>query len=94
MVRYRTDNNQKEIVKVLRRCGCSVQILSDVGDGCPDILAGLRRKNYLFELKNPEGSPSQQALTPKEEIWHQTWNGQVEIVKTLQAILKVLNLRA
>ncbi len=34
----RTDTVQAAIVKALRRAGCLVAILSDVGDGVPDLL--------------------------------------------------------
>ena len=42
------DANQNEIVDALRKAGCSVQILSSVGKGCPDILVGRGGRNYLL----------------------------------------------
>ena len=44
------DENQPEIVDALRAMGCSVTILSAVGNGCPDILVGFRGINLLCLL--------------------------------------------
>lgn len=37
----RIDANQPDVVRVLRGVGASVQVLSQVGQGCPDLLAGV-----------------------------------------------------
>lgn len=49
----RTDKNQTEIVKALRRVGAKVQSIAEVGDGCPDLLVGFRGTWYAVELKTP-----------------------------------------
>lgn len=76
----RTDVNQKAIVKALRKIGCSVQTLHEVGHGCPDLLIGYRGKNYTFEIKDGEKPPSKRKLTTDEQLWHYGWRGQVAIV--------------
>ena len=43
------DANQPEIVAALRAAGATVQHLHEVGQGCPDILAGFRGRNYLID---------------------------------------------
>ena len=78
----RVDANQASIVKVFRGLGVSVQHLSDVGKGCPDLLLGIFGKNYLVELKNGSRPPSGQKLTPHEETFFMTWKGQVSIIKS------------
>lgn len=86
----KVDANQPEIVAGLRQLGASVQILSAVGDGCPDILVGWHGKNVLLEIKDEEQMPSKRKLTPDQEHWHMTWRGQVAVVKSLAEALTVL----
>jgi hypothetical protein len=71
----RTDANQTAIVAALRAAGASVQHLHAVGEGCPDLLVGLRGKNYLVEIKDGAKSPSQRGLTPDQQAWHLLWRG-------------------
>lgn len=79
----RTDANQKEIVRTFRQCGASVQILSDVGKGCPDLVVGTHGKNYLIEIKDGSKPPSGQRLTEHEQVFHDGWKGQVCIIKSI-----------
>lgn len=88
----RTDDNQALIVEVLRRAGCSVQILSDFGRGVPDLLIGVtthkgKAVNVLVEIKNPSGRCD---LTPAETAWISSWRGQVAICRTPAEALSVL----
>ncbi len=76
----RVDANQKEVVAYLRQLGASVQMLHEVGRGCPDLLVGFRGINYLFELKNGANAKSRQKLTDDELAWHAKWNGAVYVV--------------
>lgn len=76
----RVDANQAAIVSALRNVGASVQILSEVGKGCPDLLVGWRGINLLFECKDGSKPPSKIKLTPDELEWHSTWMGQVTVV--------------
>ena len=85
----RIDANQKQIVMNLRQLGFSVQILSSLGKGCPDLLIGRQKKNWLIELKDGAKFASQQKLTPDEIRWHCTWNGQAAICNSLDQILKI-----
>lgn len=84
------DANQPEIVAGLRQLGASVQVLSAVGQGCPDILVGWHGKNVLLEIKDEEQMPSKRKLTPDQEHWHTMWRGQVAVVKSLAEALTVL----
>ena len=80
----RVDANQVAIVKALRDIGASVCVTSSLGKGFPDIVVGLRGKNYLLEIKDPGKPPSAQKLTDLEASWHERWRGQVAVVKTVQ----------
>jgi hypothetical protein len=78
----KVDANQPAIVAELRRRGCSVQSLTEVGHGCPDILVGHARSCFLFEIKDPGKPLSKRKLTDDEVEWHVGWNGQVNVIET------------
>lgn len=88
----RIDANQTQIVKALRKAGCTVQHLHSVGKGCPDLLVGRAGVNYLLELKDGAKSPSEQKLTPDQVIWHSEWGGSVAVVNSEEAALKEVGL--
>lgn len=69
------DDTQREIVTFLRRCGVSVFSIADVGNGCPDLLVGYRKRTHLVEVKDGSKPASARGLTWKEAKWHDTWNG-------------------
>lgn len=79
----RVDANQPEIVAALRKAGCSVQHLHELGQGCPDVVVGCRGRNYLLEIK----SSSTAKMTPLERWWHDEWKGQVARVDTVDEAL-------
>lgn len=81
----RIDQNQGEIVKVLRKMGASVQIISEVGKGCPDIICGYRGVNYLIEIKN-----GNKKLTECEQEFFDNWKGQATIIRSLDEAIAYL----
>jgi hypothetical protein len=85
---HKVDGNQAEIVAALRAVGATVQILSAVGDGCPDILVGRNGRNYLMEIKVPGGK-----LTPDQVEWHCGWRGRARIVESKRDALKALGIK-
>jgi hypothetical protein len=84
------DENQPEVVAALRGAGASVQILSAVGHGCPDILVGYNGRTLLMEIKFPLGTPSHRKLTPPQVEWHARWKGQLAIVHSAKEALDIL----
>ena len=77
----RADHNQKKIIEMLRQVGASVQPLTNVGGGCPDLMVGFMGKNHLMEIKNVEG---RNRMTAHQIIWHDRWRGSVAVVETWQ----------
>lgn len=70
----RTDANQGEIVKVLRKLCPAVEITSDVGRGFPDLVIKTRRGTVLLvEVKDGTKPPSARALTPDEVAFAGRW---------------------
>lgn len=86
----RVDANQPDITRMLRYFGASVQPIHVVGKGCPDLLVGYRKRNYIFEIKDPVQPPSARKLTDDEEIWHAKWNGQVDTVLGFYDIIEII----
>jgi Holliday junction resolvase len=78
----KTDRNQKDIVDALRKAGCSVQCLSTVGKGFPDLLIGFSGNNYLTEIK--DGLKSD--LNPDQVKWHREWKGQVTTIHNMDEL--------
>lgn len=93
--RCKVDQNQKQIVTALRKMGYSVRHTHMIGKGFPDIIVGMitktgQRLNWLFEIKNDKKYKSQQALTPDEKQFHDTWRGQVATITTIDEIIKLI----
>jgi hypothetical protein len=81
--RGKTDTNQTPIVRKLRKAGCSVQSIADIGKGCPDILVGWRGQTYgPYEVKLPGCG-----LTPDEVTWWDNWHGAGTIVYSAEDVL-------
>ena len=71
----KTDANQAEIVAALRNIGASVHDTSAVGRGFPDLVVGMRGRNYLIECKDGAKVPSARKLTPDQIEFKATWRG-------------------
>jgi phosphopantothenoylcysteine synthetase/decarboxylase len=88
--RPRLDANQHAIVSALQQAGASVTSLAAVGNGCPDILVGIRKVTTVMEVKDGAKPPSKKCLTPEEKKWHDAWNGSKHIVESVEQALQVL----
>ncbi len=86
----KSDANQPGIVAALRQLGASVQVLSAIGKGCPDLLIGWHGRNLLLEVKDEDQPAYGQRLTPDQVTWHEGWRGQVAVVHSLAEALAVL----
>lgn len=72
------DAAQGPIVDALRRVGASVVIISKVGGGCPDLLAGYRGQTFLLEVKSVLTSEGKDGYTRTRKT--RVDAGQVEFV--------------
>lgn len=86
---YRKDNNHDEIVDALRERGCSVMECHLLGGGFPDIVVGVNGENYLLEIKNPKSS---HGITEAQERWHESWDGHVAVVESIEDAYAVVGL--
>ena len=81
----KVDANQSAIVSQLREIGCTVQDLSRVGGGVPDLLVGFRGVNLLMEVKTAKGK-----LNPRQVDWHGEWRGDAVVVRDFDDALRVI----
>jgi hypothetical protein len=89
------DSNHADVVKVLLAYGCSVQSLAAIGHGCPDLLAGFRGRNWLFEVKPMVGvrEPRPKALNQDQVLWHAKWAGSVHTVTSGEEALRIMGVK-
>lgn len=87
----KVDTNHSAIVAVMRQMGASVLDTHDLGKGAPDIIVGARGKNYLVEIKNGDLPPSKQTLTEDEQIFHDSWRGQIVIIRSMAEAVHFIN---
>lgn len=83
----RRDNNQSAVVNDLRRAGCSVVDLSQVGGGVCDILVGANGRNYLFEIKNADSS---HGVSRSQLVFMYEWQGQSHVIESADDALVVI----
>lgn len=86
----RKDENQKAIIAGLEACGCTVEDID--GKDRPDIAVGYGGKNFLLEIKNPEGGRKPSKIKPGQVDWHRAWRGQSAIVWTLDEALQAVGI--
>lgn len=88
----RTDAIQKDIVKALRALGATVQDLSAVGRGCPDLLVAFQNRNHLLEVKAPKGPRGGGGgkLTVDQVRWHADWAAPVHVVDSVDGAIRTV----
>ena len=84
------DSNHDEVVKWLKAIGATVQSLTSLGYGAPDILIGYRGVNVLAEIKDGRLPPSRRELRKNQVEWHASWRGQVAIVECAEDAVALL----
>lgn len=78
------DANEREIIDALKQIGCTVKQLS--AKGIPDLLVGFRGKNFLIEVKQPNGS-----LTSDQKEFHACWFGTIHVVTTVDEAIRIVS---
>ena len=84
------DATQDTIRDALVAAGATVQDLSRIGGGVPDLLVGYHGANYLIEAKSPTGVKHQTGLRPTQEDWHSKWTGQVNVANSPEQALAII----
>lgn len=82
----RSDANQAEVVKALRKIGAAVTSLHRVGSGVADLLISFRQRWILLEVK----SSAKARLTPDERRWISEQNAPVYRVNNVAEAVEVV----
>ena len=85
----RRDDNEKQIIDALRRCGAYVKVIND--DGTFDLLVAYHGVTLLLEVKDGAKPPSARKLTDAEQKFHDEWpNDNLHIVNSVDEALALL----
>jgi len=84
------DATQDPIRDALVAAGATVQDLSRIGGGVPDLLVGYQGANYLIECKSPSGVKHQTGLRATQAVWHYKWEGQVNVANSPEQALAII----
>ena len=79
----RVDKNQNNIVEELRNLGFSVEIISKLGKGKPDLLVGINNITLLVEVKM---EANEKNLTKDEKVFKSKWKGSYLIADNVMQI--------
>lgn len=85
--RGRRDGNHDDIRDGLRDCGWSVHDMGNAADGFPDLIVGAAGINVFLEVKVPG---KEKKLTPDQVKWHAAWQGQKDVVSSLEDAILVV----
>jgi Holliday junction resolvase len=66
----RVDANHADVSRALTKCGAWVIDCSRVGEGFPDLIAVVRKKVLMIEVKDGSKPPSARKLTPLQVEFH------------------------
>jgi len=80
MRRAKRDGNHTAIVRALLDAGRSVQDLSAVGGGCPDLLVGFAGRCVLLEIKCSRKEGGSDRVSANQVLWHRAWRGTPVVV--------------
>ena len=80
----RVDANQAEIVSALKQIVGSDNVFNLKEP--VDLMVAYGGRNILMEVKGEKGK-----LTPKQDIFFNNWQGQVDIVRNVQDAIDVIN---
>lgn len=95
----KVDNNQHFIVEKFRKLEFTVLILSEMGNGCPDLLIShpfAKGWSALCEIKDGSLPLSKQKLTPLQIRFHAKWSGNLFIIRSesdVEELFKTLSMR-
>lgn len=82
----RVDANQPEVVKAFRDLGWSVLIISQLKNCC-DLFVSKNGRTIAVEVKDGTLPPSKRKLTPGEQEFMETWQGEYKIIESIEDVL-------
>jgi Holliday junction resolvase len=87
----KVDESQPAIVAALRAAGCSVLILSGIGErAAPDLLVARNGRTWLLECKTPGRATEHKEHLAEQFEWRSSWKGTVAVVASVDDALREL----
>lgn len=84
----KTDDNQKEVVKLFRKLGWYVLIVSQLKNCC-DIIVSKNGYTYAIEIKDGSKPPSARKLSEGEQKFKDEWLGVWRLVESNDDVLNL-----
>ena len=84
----RIDKNQPEIVKLFRKLGWYVLIISQLKNCC-DIIVSKNGRTIAVEIKDGEKPPSQQKLSAGELKFKDEWKGEYRLITCIDDVIAI-----
>lgn len=83
------DDNQTELVGILRSLGMCVEITSAAHGGMTDLVVGYGGITVLVEVKDGKKAPSDRKLTPAQIRFHERFHGAITVIETIDQAFKL-----
>lgn len=87
----KVDENQGELVDLIRKLGVSVEITSSAHDGMTDLILGYGGVSVLTEVKDGNKPPSRRKLTPEQEKFHNRFMGAITVIENQDQAIELVN---
>jgi len=84
------DDNQNELVALIRAMGVSVAITSAAHDGFTDLVIGFGGVTVLVEVKDGSKEPARRKLTPQQVAFHGSFKGAITVIENEQQAVELV----
>ena len=85
------DDNQNELVALIRAMGVSVAITSAAHDGFTDLVIGFGGVTVLVEVKDGSKEPARRKLTPQQVTFHGSFKGAITVIENEQQAVELVS---
>jgi Holliday junction resolvase len=85
------DDNQNELVALIRAMGVSVAITSAAHDGFTDLVVGFGGITVLVEVKDGSKEPARRKLTPQQVAFHGSFKGAITVIENEQQAVELVS---
>ena len=84
----KVDDNQADVVKLFRKLGWTVLIISQLKNCC-DIIISKSGRTVAVEIKDGKKPPSQRKLSDGEIKFRDNWQGEYAIIETQEDVINL-----
>lgn len=84
----KVDDNQADVVKLFRKLGWTVLIISQLKNCC-DIIISKSGRTVAVEIKDGKKPPSQRKLSAGEIKFRDNWQGEYALIETQEDVINL-----